>query len=350
MPNSIERTLFKDKSLLYIKYLDSHTQAKMVEMLSYMKQRVKRLFTHEDGQFFHIHKILGFTVMAHFVYRMVMFAKYREMQFVRGSQFDAIMIAVHSLLHLTSFQFILSSKRNKLYNIIWPEMRWHSAIFAHRSILIWLLQHIGYLKEDDQAIRGARILIVMGVFALADFVTWYYKTYGKVDKEDSTMRGNPYPAYIPVWYQRLHNYFYSVSQVYATMTMLHSRNIDLVFISLLAIQTAPFGMTLVKKGFMTQGWWHVTYTMALMYNYYVGLFGLAVHTHIPYSTIHMHVIMYCIARFCFGINKYILWGHICGVYVMIAQSNPISAAVLYPMQFAKNAQLTLSEFIYAYFW
>lgn len=329
---------FKDKLLLIIN--NETSNAKMHEMFSYARQRIKRLFTHEDSQYFHMHKVFGFTVIAHFIYRMFMFAKYRDMQFNRG-HFDSIMIAVHALLHLTSFQFLLSTKRNKTYNIIWPEMRWHSAIFAHRSILIWLLQHIGYLKEDDQAIRWARMLIVLGSFALADYVTWYYKTYGKVDKEDSTMRGNPYPAFVPMWYQRYHNYFYSISQVYATMNMLHSRNIEQVFITLLAIQTAPFGMTLVKKGFLTQGGWHLTYTLALLYNYYVGSFGTIAQTHIPYSTIHMHVSLFCISRFCMDINKYILWIHICFVYAMVAPSNQTTLNALYPK---------VSEFVHAYFW
>lgn len=265
----------------------------------------RRLNTHEDAHYAHSHKILGITCLAHFGWRMYMFALYHNMKFDR-SWVELGLIAVHSLLHLTSFQFALSSKRNKTYNIIWPEMRMHTMIFAMRSIVTWYLLWLGVNNGPE------RIVVVFATIACADLVTWYYKTLGKVEENDSTMRGNPYPDYVSKTFIRYHNYFYSVSQVLATMQILHSKTTDAVFALLIPIQTAPFCMTLVKKGILKQAGWHWWYTLALLYNYWISIWR-SEGGFIPPIAFYVCLVAFCTLRFGFNANKYFLWAIISGV-------------------------------------
>jgi hypothetical protein len=129
----------------------------------------------------------------------------------------------------------------------------------------------------------------------ADSVTRYYK------RSDTTMRDNPWPAYIPRWYARTHNLFYSISQIFATLNMLF-RNNERVFLSLIPIQTAPFCMTLVKKGIINQAGWHFWYTVALLINYWYSLAYKENGVAIKYMA------LFCIvSRFGFRMNKYFMW-------------------------------------------
>lgn len=264
----------------------------------------RRLVTHEDAKFGHLHKILGSLVLYNFGYRLWKFVSTGEMGFDRSFA-TLFWIIVHASLHVSSFEFILPSKRNKVYNIIWPEMRWHSMVFAYRSLILmffmWLSMNDMVLSH--QAVAYLRGPIVIATMAAADYATWFYKSKSLVDQTDSTMRGNPYPPYVPSLAVAVHNMFYSVSQVLATANILY-RGFNAVFLQLLAIQTAPFGMTLVKKGILKQAGWHWTYTVALLINYMYGHMVPDDLTHVSYWTT---VVVFSIARFRYNVNKYVLW-------------------------------------------
>lgn len=256
-----------------------------------------RLITHEDAVFFHAHKILGISVLLNFIYRVYLLHTTNNANFTH-SYWTPFWIGIHSLLHVTSFQFHLSTIRNKKYNIIWPEMRWHTMIFSFRSLItmlmIWfsMTSHVSYKFQEIS--RGAIVLMTL---LTADLVSYYYKN------EHTTMRDMPYPDYIPQWYRTIHNYFYSISQVYATLNVLCQKDIDRIFLILIPIQTAPFGMTLVKKGIIDQAGWHFYYTVALLLNYiYANANKL-----IPISVFYICGIVFAIMRFRFRMNKYVLW-------------------------------------------
>jgi hypothetical protein len=150
----------------------------------------------------------------------------------------------------------------------------------------------------------SRVPIVILTLLVADYVTYYYK---KKDGDlGTTMRGNPYPDFVPEFYRKFHNLFYSLSQILATLNILSSTDMDRVFLLLIPIQTAPFCMTLVKKGIIDQSGWHIYYTVALFLNYTYYSQGSLI-------TSNAYWIMFClfaIFRFRFNINKYILWGMI----------------------------------------
>jgi len=263
-----------------------------------------RLFTHEDGHYAHAHKIAGISVMAHFGYRLWHWYNHGHLGF--DSSISTIMLMlVHMSLHITSFQFVIPNRRNMVYNVIWPEMRWHSLIFAYRSIavmfVIWLEQRKLLPLHLDMWARGG---IVITAMLLADYATNHYKAW-----DSTTMRKNPYPSYIPQSYIRIHNLFYSLSQIFATLNMLY-RGYDLVFLPLIAIQTAPFCMTLVKKGIINQMGWHVYYTLAILVPYYYAF------THKGKGLSLVRAALFAAtARFGLNLNKYVLWAIVIAVHI-----------------------------------
>lgn len=265
-------------------------------------QQFHRLNTLEDSKYLHAHKFIGISVLGHFAYRLYLFYAYGSMMFTPTLSTLA-WIFLHASLHITSFQFHLSKVRNKKYNIIWPEMRWHTMIFAYRSLVTMLVIWLSdssiiplYINEYS------RVFIVIATLMIADYVTYYYKK--KDGDVGTTMRGNPYPDFVPEFYRKFHNLFYSLSQVLATLGILSSIEMDRVFLLLIPIQTAPFCMTLVKKGIIDQSGWHIYYTIALFINYTYYSKGSLISS-------NAYWIMFClfaIFRFKFNVNKYILWG------------------------------------------
>jgi len=280
------------------------------------KQQLHRLSTKEDSHYFHIHKLLGLLCLSHFIYRIAEGFTYGVLTFTPVS--TLVWIGIHASLHISSFQFVLPQKRNHVYNTIWPEMRLHTMIFAYRSIItmfcIYLAQHHDLPVLWLNLVKG---VIVMGTIISADVVTWYYKETGKVGKGDSTMRSNPYPTWVSPQFIKFNNYFYSFSQVLATMNILTYNDIGRIFMILIPIQTAPFCMTLVKKGIIDQLGWHVYYTIALVIN-----FGYAIRENgprlLPIHTYWPLVIIFCLLRFKFNLNKYVLWISIIAVQIHYA--------------------------------
>lgn len=276
------------------------------DVLTFNVYRFPRLFTHEDAAYFHTHKLMGAFCLAHYVVRVGLFMMYGSSFFERDWSSVATLLP-HFLLHVSSFEFHLSTRRNHTYNVIWPEFRWHSMIFAYRSLLTMLA--VIYLP--DWMHRVVRSAIVMVTLVTADAATHYYKKRNLLESNDSTMRGNPYPKYAPEAFKRSLNLFYSVSQVFATMTML-CRAPDLIFMTLIPIQTASLLMTLVRKGFITQAGWHLYYFLGLGLNYVAVLKIRATGN----SILSGCVLGFCVLRFGFRVNKYVLWGLINSILIV----------------------------------
>ena len=259
-------------------------------------RQARRLVTHEDARFGHAHKVAGVLVLGHFAYRLYNWYTLGHLGFDVDEPILPVWLMLHAMLHVTSFHFILSPRRNAVYNIIWPEMRLHSMIFAYRALFVMSIiwgQHVGWVAmRFDVWLRGA---VVLGTMVCADVVTHVYKGA-------PTMRNNPYPSYVPGAVASVLNTFYGVSQVFATLNMLY-RGYDLVFLTLIPIQTAPLLMTLEKKGIINQMGWHFWYTAAVGVAYAYGLTHMAVG-----NTVTPIVAIFCVARFGLRIDKYVLWG------------------------------------------
>ena len=344
-----------------------------------------RLVTREDGRFFHAHKVLGVLALAHFGWRLWLWKFSHSMGFEGASGWTLAAAGLHAALVASSFEFHIPQRRNKVYNVIWPEMRWHTTIFSLRSVLamvlIWLadtgrvaaaaracevawgwwmssspwghsviaatvaaalpgyvpgsltaaLSHVlaaaGRWTADPEALLLAlgRYAIVVASMAAADAATRAY--HGDVgDREGGegrsgsgsvssrTMRGNPYPPGYPETVRVATNLFYSFSQVGATLGILTSRNVGTAFLMLLPIQLAPLLMTLVKKGIMRQGGWHLWYALALLLNYVYSAFSdasassaSAYEIVASFSATAVIPLAFSILRFGFGVDKYLLW-------------------------------------------
>ena len=249
---------------------------------------VHKLVTREDAEIGHSHKLLGSAVLGHMFWRCFMIIKNGDSG-LGTSSLTPLWMCIHALLHVTSFHFQLPIKRNRIHNIIWPEFRWHSMIFAYRSIIGVLL--------NNRTLRGP---LVIGTMALADHVS---KRYG----QDTTMRGNPYPVGTSQKFITWHNRFYSVSQFGATMAILF-RGADSAFLALLPIQTAPFFMTLAKKGIINQAEWHIFYTFMLLTNWIHALFGHGNDGNMVPTGLYMGMLVgISVARLYYSVNKYLIW-------------------------------------------
>ena len=256
-------------------------------------QRLKRLSTHEDAKYFHIHKVVGVWVLAHFAYRLYLFATVGSMMFDR-SLTTAGCIAGHAFLHVTAFEFILPKRRNMVYNIIFPEMRWHTLIFAYRAMICML---ITIYFPHFKMLNG---VVVIGTMISADAVTRYFKPVS------TTMRGNPYPKGTPEILIKSYHVFYAVSQFLATLNMVYY-GADAMFVTLIPIQTVPLLMTLAKKGIISKFGWHALYTFTLLIGYYRALMDYTSPNLPPFQFVSAMTAFVALGRLRFNINKYVLW-------------------------------------------
>ena len=254
-------------------------------------QRLMRLSTHEDAKYFHIHKAVGVFTLAHFAFRMYLLATVGSMRFDRSPTTLAC-IGMHAFLHVTAFEFVLPRRRNMVYNIIFPEMRWHTLVFAYRALLCML---VTIYFPQYKFVNGVVVILTM---IGADAAT------RRFSNTSTMMRGNAYPSYVSDAVVKWHNLFYAVSQMFATMNMLYY-NEDAMFITLIPIQTAPLLMTLAKKGLLSQLGWHVLNTGTLLLGYYRGLVDYG--PHIAWPTNAALTAFVAIGRIKFKCNKYLLW-------------------------------------------
>lgn len=256
----------------------------------------KKLFTSEDANYGHMHKTFGTLCLVNFIHRLYNFISLPDhsLGFNINSYTFLYTICVHTLLHITSFQFILSPRRNAVYNIIWPEMRWHSLIFAYRSIIA-----MGLFYMKKYYIFGlSRFALVIFTMIMADVTTKLLPP----SNNTTTMRGNPYPKDTHQSIIKNINLFYSISQVFATLHILFAPSPDYIFLTLIPIQTAPFGMTLQRKGIISQYGWHVFYILAILSNYIYATVNIYKAT-----TMWFYMILFSVLRFKYKHNKYVLW-------------------------------------------
>lgn len=265
--------------------------------------RLRRLVTREDV--FHLHKILGIAALSHFIYRII----YGFHDHANSSIFSYLpfWILVHLTLSASSLIFHIPQNRIRSAPMIWPEFRLHSILFAYRSLLCCLV--IIYVSPIWLMILLRHVLLLITVH-VADMITIKCKQYD--NRLGTTMRGMPMPDSFTPFTQSALNYFYSISQIFASLTVIVPRANDLigpVFWPTLPIQLAPFFMTLTRKGIMSSFMWHVGYSTALLWNYIYGIiqnddFPLVYWVYLGY---------FCMGRFVVGIDKYFLWYSICVV-------------------------------------
>jgi hypothetical protein len=264
---------------------------------------MEALFTQHEARYGHIHKTLGLLALIHYIYRFYNFLAYGTMGF--GTSSSWLYILSHAALSGTSLIFYIPSARSITSPMIWPEFRAHSIIFAYRSLVAMSLTE---LTISDPI---TRFVTVLGTLLLADGATKYFKMEGV-----TTMRDMPFPDWVSQTARTQLNYYYSVSQVLATMSILFSPSMERAFIILFPIQIAAFLMTLVRKKIITPLQWHILYAFSLFMNYLYALLLLNItHTEIVPVLFYISSVFFCFLRFGFRVNKYILWIGIGAIYI-----------------------------------
>lgn len=230
-----------------------------LDLVAIRIHNLPKLITKED--FNHIHKVLGFGSLIHYVYRLYLFLTTRSMKF-DDSYFTFFSILLHCALSLTSLIFKIPDNRIRTAPMIYPEFRLHSIAFGLRSLITMLLLYVSR-KFELSSLLYLRGLIVIVTMIVADMITTSYKDQGK------TMRGMPFPDYVPHWLRDNINTYYSASQIFATAQMIFSTGLDEAFLVLFPIQIAAFLMTCVRKSIITAGAWHFYYAFSLGLNYVI---------------------------------------------------------------------------------
>lgn len=249
-----------------------------------------KLYTKEDS--FHFHKTCGIICLIHFLLRMWFWIKYGNMLF-NHSIMTPISMLPHYFLSLSSLQFSISSNRNRLHPIMYPEFRIHSVLFALRSIVIVIIMW----ENKYQFLRSFIVIIIM---ICADLTSKHFE-----ENNGTTIRDMP-NHFIYDKYMRL---FFSVSQIYGTAQCIWSTKIDQVFIILIPIQIGAFLKTLAKKNIITTNGVNFYYTLLLLSNYiYSRTTNLPELGHLNGYWKHSIVFIVCVLRLYYNVNKYFLWG------------------------------------------
>ena len=162
---------------------------------------------------------------------------------------------------------------------------------------------------DHTVLVCARWAMIITTMLLADSVSNYYKNLHIIHKDDSVMRKLPYPDNMSNETTIRLKYFYSVSQIGATLICLITTDLDSVFILMLPIQVSMLLCTLNKKGIISTLGWHLWYSATLLI--------VSLHSSIWKSDAvvsmgcknftYLSYILLIFFRFFLHTNKYLLW-------------------------------------------
>ena len=139
-----------------------------------------KLRTKEGAEHFHIHRYLGTLVLANYLYRVLL-------RLTNGKPFGddeaswevLAVIILHAALSTTSLFFHIPKKRNKANPMIWPEFRYHSMVFAYRTLLATCGSLWVWGRSGGGSRHPAAYALVLGTCAAADLVT---RRFGDADK------------------------------------------------------------------------------------------------------------------------------------------------------------------------
>jgi hypothetical protein len=248
------------------------------------------LFTRHDP--FHVHKVLGACALGHFAYRIVAACGRGASSGLQTDPWFPVWVGLHGLLSVSSFLFKVPRNRVVGKPMMYPEFHAHSVAFALRSLMVMCL--IRYPTPEV-----LRPLTVFGTMLAADHISLY------IGDRSTTMRDMPYPAGTHPWLRCVSTWFYSISQVMATLNMLTATTVDSPFLVLFPIQLAALLKTLVRKSLIGAGMWHLLYSLALGVNYVHAL--RLTPSPEAMSTYLGCTVTFCMLRFLFDMNKYVSW-------------------------------------------
>jgi hypothetical protein len=272
-------------------------------------QNFYKLNTREDH--FNLHKIFGSITLLHLIIRCSFWIidGYMHLDNINANShykwLTPISLIPHIFLSLSSLLFHLPENRNYSYATIYPEFRLHSIFFAMRSIIIVFLFWLG-----KDYLYYFRCLVVLLTMLCADLATYFYsdKNYKTTTRE----MPNPLPQNIFI------KYFYAISQVIGTMHCIFSTKVDQVFIILIPIQVAALLKTLNKKNIISTAEVNLYYIILLLSNFLYSKTNILPELgNLDGYQKHTITILFCILRFKYNINKYLLWSIVFCIYFLI---------------------------------
>jgi hypothetical protein len=239
------------------------------------------LFTNHDK--YHIHKTLGFLAVANFILRFYYAIVYgTSFPPFETKVFSCSSVLIHALLPIASLSIPLPEKRNFTSPMIWKEFRLHSILFSCRhSILtiitlleLWPTQLEIFKNYKLYALFSESILKYIAIISCIKIASIITAKYG--DTEKRTTNAMPYPEHVTEYEIQKIKYEYAKKQFGATIMAVFSGELSasLNFAPLYAIQSAPFMMTLVRKGKCNSTHYHMVYSLTLIYPLYLYHFIL----------------------------------------------------------------------------
>ena len=234
------------------------------------------LFTNHDK--YHIHKTLGFLAVANFILRFYYAIIYgTSFPPFETKVFSCSSVLIHALLPIASLSIPLPEKRNFTSPMIWKEFRLHSILFSCRhSILtiitlleLWPTQLEIFKNYKLYALFSESILKYIAIISCIKIASIITAKYG--DTEKRTTNAMPYPEHVTEYEIEKIKYEYAKKQFGATIMAVFSGelSVSLNFAPLYAIQSAPFMMTLVRKGKCNSAHYHMVYSLTLIYPLYL---------------------------------------------------------------------------------
>lgn len=234
------------------------------------------LFTNHDK--YHIHKTLGFLAVANFILRFYYAIIYgTSFPPFETKVFSCSSVLIHALLPIASLSIPLPEKRNFTSPMIWKEFRLHSILFSCRhSILtiitlleLWPTQLEIFKNYKLYALFSESILKYIAIISCIKIASIITAKYG--DTEKRTTNAMPYPEHVTEYEIEKIKYEYAKKQFGATIMAVFSGELSasLNFAPLYAIQSAPFMMTLVRKGKCNSTHYHMVYSLTLIYPLYL---------------------------------------------------------------------------------
>lgn len=203
---------------------------------------------------YHVHSISGGLTLLHFIVRwFLLLTSGSAWHPSEGTLFKIATVSIHAITPTASLVLPIPTRRNIIEPMIWPEFRLHSLVFSLRHTLSTI---VAFVLPFHYAIIGQTCILHLSMVCASNV------SYNYGDRNRRTTNAMPYPpeAYIVDVATVKRSYAYS--QMFAA-AMSICGNADFAFMPLLAIQTAPLMMTLVRKGFAKSDTYHFVYSMSL---------------------------------------------------------------------------------------
>ncbi|CAK8987392.1 unnamed protein product [Durusdinium trenchii] len=283
---------------------------------------LSRIFTKEDP--YNVHKVLGFTVLSMYLYRIFVWICQIEPEGTDYAGFRPDLWALASIfivegLQVSSFIFTVPQNRPLSGPMIWQEWRAHNLIFVSRLTICflgaWMVNRYAAMAGwPSWAQMTVNQLSVFAQMRLADLATAWLRD----DTHETLVSTMPYWEHCPKWVESMFRTWYSMSQIYTTVVIIIAGpGMDLYFVMILPYQLYSVLMTFVRKGVISSRTCHVTYFWSLWQSWICGFMMRSFRVFVQIQAISI----FCYCTRVYGLNKYVLWIGACLSFQLVMLKN-----------------------------